>query len=123
MLIRPLTLSLITTHQCTAACDHCCFHCTPRVTKAIPHDRLRSLIGETAELPSIRLVVFTGGECFLLGNVLNELIKRATDRGLMTRCVTNGYWATSRNAAKQRIAEVAAAGLKEINISTGTFHS
>jgi len=93
------------------------------VTKAIPHDRLRSLIGETAELPSIRLVVFTGGECFLLGNVLNELIKRATDRGLMTRCVTNGYWATSRNAAKQRIAEVAAAGLKEINISTGTFHS
>jgi hypothetical protein len=93
------------------------------VTKAIPHDRLRGLIDETAEISSIRLVAFTGGECFLLGPVLDELIRRATDRGLITRCVTNGYWASSTKAATRRVERIASAGLKEINISTGTFHS
>jgi pyruvate-formate lyase-activating enzyme len=123
MLIRPHTLSLITTHQCTAACDHCCFHCTPKVTKAIPHERLRGLLDEAATIPSIRLVAFTGGECFLLGSVLNELIAQATGLGLITRCITNGYWATSHKAATKRAEGIAASGLKEINISTGTFHS
>ncbi|MFG1362372.1 radical SAM protein [Xanthobacter versatilis] len=123
MFIRPHTLSLITTHQCTAACDHCCFHCTPKVTKAIPHDRLHALVDEAARISSFRLIAFTGGECFLLGTVLDELIERATNHKLATRCVTNGYWAASSKGAARRIESAARSGLKEINISTGSFHS
>ena len=123
MLVRPHTLSIITTHQCTAACDHCCFSCTPKITKAIPYERMVGLIDEAAQLPGMRLVVFTGGECFLLGTKLDVLIARATEYGLITRCVTNGYWATSRQAAEKRLDRLTAAGLKEINFSTGTFHA
>lgn len=123
MLVRPQTLSLITTHRCTAACDHCCFTCTPKVTKAIPIDRLFTLIDEASQIPSMRVVVFTGGECFLLGNHLNELIAHATRHGLVTRCVTNGYWARSEKAAKVRVEQLSTAGLREINFSTGTFHA
>lgn len=123
MLIRPHTLSLITTHQCTAACDHCCFHCSPKVTKAIPIPRLFSLIDEAREIPSLRVVVFTGGECFLLRHDLDALIGRATANGYRTRCVTNGYWATSLGTAAARIESAAKAGLKEINLSTGSFHA
>ena len=89
--ILPHTLSIITTHQCTAACEHCCFTCTPYVTKAIPHERLDSLIDEATEIPTIKIVVFTGGECFLLGRKLDDLIARANSHGLITRVVTNGY--------------------------------
>lgn len=123
MLIRPHTMSLITTHQCTAACDHCCFTCSPQINKAIPFERMVSLIEEAAQSPSIRIVVFTGGECFLLGDRLNTLVEHATRLGLRTRCVSNGYWATSRDAAIKRIDGLAAAGLKELNLSTGSFHS
>jgi len=123
MFIQPHTLSLITTHQCTAACEHCCFACTPKVTKAIPIARLEALIDEAREVPSLRVVVFTGGECFLLGRDLDRLIARATQHGLATRCVTNGYWAASEKGARKRVAEIRAAGLKEINFSTGTFHA
>src|SRR5271166_3771858 len=84
MLIRPQTLSLITTHQCTAACDNCCFACTPKITKAIPVERMASLIDEGAAIETIKVVVFTGGECFLLGRRLDELIKRAARHGLIT---------------------------------------
>jgi len=123
MFIMPHTLSLITTHQCTAACDHCCFHCTPKITKAIPYPRLCSLIDEAASIKSMRVVVFTGGECFLLGKKLDSLIQRATSHGLVTRCVTNGYWASSIGPAIDRVSKLKRAGLKEINFSTGTFHA
>jgi len=123
MLIRPHTLALITTYQCTAACDHCCFACTPKVTKALPFERMEALIDEAAEMPSLRVVVFTGGECFLLGEQLDRLIARASAKGLITRCVTNGYWATSRRVAEVRVVRAISAGLKEINFSTGTFHA
>ncbi|HEY6189865.1 MAG TPA: radical SAM protein [Pyrinomonadaceae bacterium] len=123
MLIRPHTLSLITTHKCTAACDHCCFDCTPQITKSIPIPRLFTLIDEATNIESIRVVVFTGGECFLLGDKLDELIRHATSHGFITRCVTNGYWATSESAASRRVERLVKAGLKEINLSTGTFHA
>lgn len=123
MQIIPHTLSLITTHTCTASCDHCCFSCTPSVTKRIPYERMEILIKEAATIPSMEVVVFTGGECFLLGSELDKLIELATFNSLSTRCVTNGYWATSLDVARKRIKSLYKAGLKEINFSTGSNHA
>ena len=48
------------------------------------------------EFPSLKTVVFTGGECTLIGiQRLARCIKYATDRGLRTRIVTNGHWGTT----------------------------
>ncbi len=123
MLVHPKTLSIITMHQCTAACEHCCFTCSPKVTKAIPYERMQKLIDEAREIPSISVIVFTGGECFLLKDKLDALIERAHSYGYTTRCVTNGYWATSRRTAEMRVKKLVDAGLNEVNFSTGTFHS
>jgi MoaA/NifB/PqqE/SkfB family radical SAM enzyme len=122
MLFRPSNLTLVTTHRCTAACDNCCFSCNPAVTDAIPLDRLRSLIDETQDLPSVKKLAFTGGECFLLGKHLDELILRASSHGLWTKCISNGYWAVTRSAAERRIADLRESGLDELALSTGTFH-
>lgn len=89
----------------------------------MPFQRLKLLIDEAAEIDSLFTVVFTGGEPFLLGKRLVELVARASERGLVTRCVTNGYWARSAAAAHRRVAELRAAGLKELNLSTGPFHA
>lgn len=121
MLVQPTTLSLITTHKCTAACDHCCFHCTPKIEIRIPPERLESLIAEAAALETLRVVVFTGGECFLIPE-LDDRIAQAHRLGLATRCVTNGYWAFSPERAALRASTLVAAGLNEINFSTGRFH-
>jgi Radical SAM superfamily len=123
MFARPRMLSLITTHQCTAACDHCCFGCSPRVTKAIPVERLHTLVDEAIAIDTIETVGFTGGECFLLGDALDDLIARATCGGLRTRVVTNAYWAVNHAAAAKRVARLQAAGLDEMLISTGSFHA
>jgi hypothetical protein len=123
MWFAPDTLSLITTHRCTAACEHCCFGCSPDHGRTIPLDRLYRLVAETEEIPTLRKVVFTGGECFLLGRHLDALVRECTARRLGTRCVTNGSWATGPAAAAARIAALRDAGLEELNFSTGPFHA
>jgi hypothetical protein len=122
MLVNPHTLSLIVTHRCTAACDHCCFSCTPDVKDHIPIPNIHRYIDEATELKTLKVVVFTGGECFLLGKELDNLMKRASGYGFFTRFVSNGYWATSPEAARRRLEKLVAVGLTEANFSTGDQH-
>jgi hypothetical protein len=93
------------------------------VTKAVPVQHLHRYIDQAAEIPSFMVVVFTGGECFLLGRDLDDLVERASGHNLITRFVSNGYWATSRRTARQRIEKLVACGLNEANFSTGDFHA
>ena len=122
MFFCPRQLSILTTRQCTAACDHCCIGSSPRATQAIPVERIRRLIEEATRVPSIELIGFTGGECFLLGKALDELVGLASSYGFRTRVITNAYWAVNDSAARKRVAGLRAQGLGEMMISTGTFH-
>jgi len=122
MLARPRVLSFITTRRCTAACDHCCIGSSPRATEAIPVERMHELIADAKRIPSIERVVFTGGECFLLGRKLDGLIAHAHELELQTRVITNGYWAVNERAARARVASLRNAGLDEMMLSTGDFH-
>lgn len=70
----------------------------------------------------MELVCFSGGECFILGKDLDRAVAHASSLGLATRCVTNGYWAYDHQRAGQRLDTLAAAGLRELNLSTGDEH-
>lgn len=123
MLMLPTTLSLIVTHKCTAACEHCCFGCSPAHSTSIPIADLYRHIGEAHLIPSIRVVVFTGGECFMLGAELDRLVGAVTRQKLWSRVVSNAYWATSPANARKRLEKLQAQGLKEVNVSTGDQHA
>ncbi len=118
----PDTLTLIPTYQCTAACVNCCFGSHPGVGTRLSIERILHHIDQAAALDSIKLVVFTGGECFLLGDDLSLAVARCTQHGLASRCVSNGYWAVSDRAALDRLRPLAEAGLCELNVSTGDAH-
>lgn len=122
MFARPRMLSILTTRRCPAACDHCCVGAGPRMSAAIPVERIHRLIDEATRVPSIELIGFTGGECFTLGSDLDELVGHAAGLGFTTRVITNGYWAVDERVARARIASVRAQGLSEMMLSTGTFH-
>jgi len=78
MQIRPHTLSLITTYQCTSQCNGCCFSCSPGKVERLSTAKMASLIDEATSIPSIKVIVFTGGEATLLGDDLVFLIEQAT---------------------------------------------
>lgn len=119
----PKSLIFLTTYKCTAACTNCCFACTPSRKEALSPERIKEYIIEAkAAFPSLGLAVFTGGECFLLGKDLPDVISAAKKAGYLTRCVTNGYWASSDEATSKIVTRLKEAGLDEINFSTGDEH-
>lgn len=124
-IITPSTLTILPTYQCTAACRSCSLECSPLIkSPKIPLDRLKKYIKEAKDsFETLKIVVFTGGECFLLGNDLFEAISYANKLGLMTRCVSNGYWAASDKSARENVMKLKESGITEMNFSTGDEHA
>ena len=118
----PAILGVLASFRCTAACRNCCFSCGPEVGERIPQARLRQYLVDASALGSIRLVAFSGGEAFLLGRDLVELVELAGSLGMMTRIVSNGYWALDSQTARRVLRPLVEAGLNEINFSTGDDH-
>ncbi|WCN14680.1 radical SAM protein [Marinomonas mediterranea] len=121
--ITPKTLTIITTYTCNAACEECCFECSPKVKHRLSLAEIVNFIELSIQnYPSLEMVVFTGGECFLLKDDLFAAIKFCTSKGLSTRCVSNGYWGRHMKKAEDICTKLINAGLCEINFSTGLDH-
>src|SRR5262249_43923275 len=65
---------------------------------------------------------FAGGEPTLLGDVLLRSIAYCRLNGVVSRIITNAYWAHSPEAALAKCKELRAAGLNELNISMDDYH-
>ena len=119
----PHTITILCTYQCTAACKQCCFESSPRVKGRLSLKTILDRISEAkSSFPGLRLVVFSGGEAFILKEDLYAAIAHATSLGLMTRIVTNGSWGKTSISAAAAVEKLIAAGITEINISTGLDH-
>jgi len=119
----PKTLTIMTTYRCTAECAGCCFESSPKLKERLSLEQIKNNIQQAKDTyPNLETVVFSGGECFMLGDDLFESIFYATKLGLKTRCVTNAYWASSISRAKDIAKRLKSAGIFEMNISTGIDH-
>ena len=120
--IHPSIVTILGSYRCTAECKHCCFNSNPRIKERLSLDEILAFIESAAKYRQLQMVVFSGGECFLLGDDLNAAIRFSKSKGLRTRCVTNGYWAKSLDGGRDRLKQLKEDGLDEVNISTGDFH-
>ena len=122
--IKPDTISFITTYKCTASCNNCCFGCSPTRTERIFKPNILKIIKQSIELyrDSLKLLVLTGGECFIFYKEIIDIIKFASEEGLLVRVITNGYWCTNKLITYKKLTQLKNAGLNEINFSTGDEH-
>ncbi len=119
----PDTMTIITTYRCNAACIECCFECTPKVRGRLSLASMQRHIDQAVtEFPGLKLIVFSGGECFLLKRDLYAAIAHAHQHSLLTRCVTNGFWGKTKKLCDETVRQLVQAGITEINISTGLDH-
>lgn len=119
----PSTMTLLVTYGCTAACEQCCFESNPKIKERLSLEQIkRSIQAAKDSFPALKLIVFSGGEAFMLKDDLIQAVKYANDLGLMTRVVTNGYWAKRPDKAREIVLRLKDAGINEINISTGLDH-
>lgn len=117
------TATIITTDKCTACCAECCFQCSPKNTNILSLKEITEFIDKcNYNFANIKNIIFTGGECTLLGDDLIKAINYAHTLGFGTRVVTNAWWASTNHFAENYIKKLKKAGLDEINYSTGDNH-
>ncbi|HIE13283.1 MAG TPA: radical SAM protein [Desulfotomaculum sp.] len=118
----PQSLAFLMTYKCNFQCDHCSVSAGPEHREVIAAEHMRRVIEEAYVVPSIRVVVFTGGEPTLYPELLKTGISLAHEKGFVTRLVTNAWWAKIPEKAHQFLQNLRAAGLDELNISFDDFH-
>ena len=120
---NPTTLTFVTTTRCSSACDNCCFQCSPRRKKRLTKEVMLGYMEQVKrDFPTVVSLVLTGGECTLIPE-LTEIIEVASNKyGFTVRIVSNGHWAKTLDNARAKVREWRAAGLAEINFSTGDEH-
>ncbi|TNJ40808.1 radical SAM/SPASM domain-containing protein [Phaeobacter sp. B1627] len=116
------SITILTTNTCTAACAHCCMNSGPKRRGKLDADSIISTLAGLVEHGSLNTVVFAGGEPTLLKEDLLTAISAASDMGLNTRIVTNASWATTPEKAREKLSQLRAAGLRELNISADDYH-
>lgn len=120
-MIKPSSFAIHVTYTCPLTCAHCCFSSGPKNNESLPIEMILDSI-RVLDVSSIKMVAFTGGEPFLLGKQLDNLINEAHMKGLVTRVVTSAYWARYPSIAEKRLTELRDVGLDELSISWDDFH-
>lgn len=120
MLLSSVVFSC--TYKCPIKCKYCGAECGPEQTDRLTLEDMIAVIDTVYSYGKLELVVFTGGEPFLLGRDLKAAVEYSAKKGLLTRIVTNAYWAKSHKIAEKVISNYKTAGLTEINLSCDDYH-
>lgn len=119
----PRSLTILPTYKCTAECSQCCFESSPRLKGRLSLSTITTRIDQAVEaFPLLRHVTFSGGEALLLKDDLMRAIAHCRMHRLSTRLVSNGFWGARKETAKRMVDRLEAAGLQELNLSTGIDH-
>lgn len=116
-------ICFLLTYKCTARCNYCSFGCSPQETAFLDCETIGNVIDFFVSHMSPKVVIFSGGEPTLCWDVLLAGISRATRQHLVSRIVSNAFWATTSRRAEKAVLALKAAGLKELNVTTGTEHA
>lgn len=122
-MISSLTgIHFLITYGCSAECDHCFIWGTPRRSSAMSVEQVDSFLDQVQAVGTVTGVCAEGGESFTRYDVVVHFLRAATARGLTASALTNASWVESRAQAQERIAELMAAGLTNLGVSTDQWH-
>jgi MoaA/NifB/PqqE/SkfB family radical SAM enzyme len=113
---------VLLSYTCLFQCDHCFLHCSPESGDAFTMRKLEDLLDQSAEIGSVKLVCFEGGEPFLFYPVMERGIRYARDLGFEVEVITNAYWALDAEDAKVWLEPLIKAGMSILDVSDDRFH-
>lgn len=115
-------LALMFARTCNIACKHCGIESSPQNKERMTLDKAEAIIVSAASIPDFKKITFTGGEPLMFPREHLQLLRLCRDLGLMTRVVTNGFWAKTPQRGRTLLADLCEAGLTELNFSADIYH-
>jgi MoaA/NifB/PqqE/SkfB family radical SAM enzyme len=115
-------LHLLLTYKCNFECDHCFVYSHPHAKGVMRISDVREILNEAERLGTVKWIYFEGGEPFLYYQTMLWGLREAKRRGFRTGIVTNSYWATSVEDAREWLRPVSEIGIDDLSISDDSFH-
>ena len=115
-------LHLLLTYKCNFECDHCFVYSHPHAAGVMRISDVRAILAEADRLGNIKWIYFEGGEPFLYYQTMLWGLREAKQRGLKTGIVTNSYWATSVEDAREWLHPISEIGIDDLSISDDLYH-
>lgn len=112
---------LLLTYQCNFECDHCFVWGSPWQTGTMTLRDMGRILQQAVDLGSVRWVYFEGGEPFLYYAALQRGVQEAAGLGFQVGIVSNGYWATDEEDARESLRPFAGL-IQDLSISSDIFH-
>ena len=132
----PVSGGLILSYQCSAACRHCMYGCSPKwpadwIREPDLEALLSRLAGKIQASPWGKRTVslnhglhFTGGEPFLNFDLLLAAVEMAEGLEIPSTFVeTNCFWCHSDQVTREKLRELKDGGLKGILVSVNPFYA
>ena len=115
-------VGLLLTYHCQASCAHCILRAGPDRHEEVSLEDARDWIRQIAAYRNgyVCVLSLTGGEPFSNLDLLRAVMEIAAENKLLVSVVTNGFWATERNRAKQLLQSLPE--ICFISISTDLYH-
>ncbi|MFW9834799.1 MAG: radical SAM protein [Candidatus Thorarchaeota archaeon] len=115
-------LHLLLTYKCNFECDHCFVYSHPHAKGVMRISDVREILNEAERLGTVKWIYFEGGEPFLYYQTMLWGLREAKRREFRTGIVTNSYWATSVEDAREWLRPVSEIGIDDLSISDDSFH-
>lgn len=113
-------LCIVLTDRCNAACEICCFSCSPENNHVMDEALMFQAIDQATEVEGISYIGFSGGEPFLYYDLLKTGLAYARSKGFATSVATNGFWGNWPDEILQQ--RLGALQLDKIFLSTDYYH-
>lgn len=123
VIIVPMReLDLLLTYKCNLECDHCFVFGGPNAKGVMKMSDIKEILEQARRIASIQWIYFEGGEPVLYYPILLWGLREAKKLGFKTGFITNAYWATSVEDAKEWLKPISEIGVSDAVISDDFFH-
>lgn len=114
-------IHILLTYRCNLECDHCFAWGSPWQDGTITLRKLEEILRQSDALGTVRWIYFEGGEPFLYYVLLERGVRMAAEHGFAVGIVSNGYWATSVDDARECLRPFAGT-VDDLSLSRDLFH-
>lgn len=121
--VTPANLVLNVTLKCPLKCSHCCFSSDMFHGGHLSAADVHRCIQQAAEIPSMEIVHFVGGDPMLHADIVADAVALAASLGLRAGITTSAFWAKSPALASAAVRRLRAAGLTEMTLSYDDPHA
>ena len=119
----PYNLSITLSYRCPIECRNCIVNGNMAYKSFLSEENIKKIIDMASKIDAIKAITYTGGEPFLMFQILLESIRYAKYMyNLPSACITNAFWASTYKKSYKTLRYLNKLGLKAITISSDKFH-